>query len=222
MSGTVCFQDGILNPHAASCTCAACCDDMSLVSAGPPPRPDRGQGAVPLGGARKGPSPHPGRPMRGLPLPGPLGQLLLWGGGAAPQRGGPASGPQRARRQPGAGCPRPGFRGQWRWRERALVPRRRQGRQQSRRTAAAGGTEGRPSPVAVVGHLGARFPTRLRGRGAEGGRPQRPCLPGAPRPAGDRPRGHTRARTASTAFAPAPDTAAPGLGASTCESWGHR
>lgn len=26
------FQDGILNPHAASCTCAACCDDMSLVS----------------------------------------------------------------------------------------------------------------------------------------------------------------------------------------------
>lgn len=27
------FQDGILNPHAASCTCAACCDDMTLVSA---------------------------------------------------------------------------------------------------------------------------------------------------------------------------------------------
>lgn len=54
---------------------------MSLVSAGPPPRPDRGQGAVPLGGARKGPSPHPGRPMRGLPLPGPLGRLLPWGGG---------------------------------------------------------------------------------------------------------------------------------------------
>lgn len=26
------FQDGILNPHAASCTCAACCDDMTLVS----------------------------------------------------------------------------------------------------------------------------------------------------------------------------------------------
>ena len=26
-------QDGILNPHAASCTCAACCDDMTLVSA---------------------------------------------------------------------------------------------------------------------------------------------------------------------------------------------
>ncbi|XP_042197551.1 deformed epidermal autoregulatory factor 1 homolog isoform X3 [Callorhinchus milii] len=25
------IQDGILNPHAASCTCAACCDDMSLV-----------------------------------------------------------------------------------------------------------------------------------------------------------------------------------------------
>ncbi|XP_020384337.1 deformed epidermal autoregulatory factor 1 homolog [Rhincodon typus] len=24
------IQDGILNPHAASCTCAACCDDMSL------------------------------------------------------------------------------------------------------------------------------------------------------------------------------------------------
>ena len=31
-------QDGILNPHAASCTCAACCDDLSLVSA-PPRRP---------------------------------------------------------------------------------------------------------------------------------------------------------------------------------------
>ncbi|XP_010844081.1 PREDICTED: deformed epidermal autoregulatory factor 1 homolog, partial [Bison bison bison] len=27
------IQDGILNPHAASCTCAACCDDMTLVSA---------------------------------------------------------------------------------------------------------------------------------------------------------------------------------------------
>ncbi|XP_021573546.1 deformed epidermal autoregulatory factor 1 homolog, partial [Carlito syrichta] len=26
------IQDGILNPHAASCTCAACCDDMTLVS----------------------------------------------------------------------------------------------------------------------------------------------------------------------------------------------
>ncbi|XP_073745896.1 deformed epidermal autoregulatory factor 1 homolog isoform X3 [Callorhinus ursinus] len=24
------IQDGILNPHAASCTCAACCDDMTL------------------------------------------------------------------------------------------------------------------------------------------------------------------------------------------------
>ncbi|XP_069037732.1 deformed epidermal autoregulatory factor 1 homolog isoform X2 [Lepisosteus oculatus] len=24
------IQDGILNPHAASCTCAACCDDLSL------------------------------------------------------------------------------------------------------------------------------------------------------------------------------------------------
>ncbi|KAB0390999.1 hypothetical protein E2I00_019900, partial [Balaenoptera physalus] len=26
------LQDGILNPHAASCTCAACCDDMTLVN----------------------------------------------------------------------------------------------------------------------------------------------------------------------------------------------
>lgn len=31
-TGRFWFQDGILNPHAASCTCAACCDDMTLVS----------------------------------------------------------------------------------------------------------------------------------------------------------------------------------------------
>lgn len=35
--GTFSFQDGILNPHAASCTCAACCDDMTLVSVDSPP-----------------------------------------------------------------------------------------------------------------------------------------------------------------------------------------
>ncbi|XP_078453312.1 deformed epidermal autoregulatory factor 1 homolog isoform X4 [Lampetra planeri] len=29
------IQDGLLTPHAASCTCASCCDDMSLVQSGP-------------------------------------------------------------------------------------------------------------------------------------------------------------------------------------------
>ncbi|XP_027297477.2 deformed epidermal autoregulatory factor 1 homolog isoform X4 [Cricetulus griseus] len=35
------IQDGILNPHAASCTCAACCDDMTLLYFSPQSGPVR-------------------------------------------------------------------------------------------------------------------------------------------------------------------------------------
>lgn len=49
------FQDGILNPHAASCTCAACCDDMTLVSS----RGSPGGAGVRVGGQGRRDDPTP-------------------------------------------------------------------------------------------------------------------------------------------------------------------
>lgn len=77
----------------------------------------------------------------------------------------------------------------------------------SRRTAAhvaaAGSTEGLRliSTVAVVGRPKCPVSDEtVRGRAAEGGRPQRPCCQG-PVPRGDRPRGHAHARAAGSASA---------------------